>query len=261
MFIRLSGWINSMSYKINIKIITLFPEIFESLKYGVTGRAIKNNIVNIEYFNPRSYTENKYGKVDDRSYGGGPGMVMMVDPLQKALQAAKNKTKIKTILLTPQGSLLTHEKIKKLSEEQNIILVCGRYEGIDQRLIDLEIDEELSIGDYVLSGGELAAMVVIDALTRLIPEVLGDETSNQQDSFTDGLLEYPQYTRPEEIHGKKVPSVLLNGNHEEIRLWRLKQSLGKTYLKRPDLLKKRKLTTLETMLLSDFISELNEKKS
>ena len=244
----------------NINIITIFPEMFEALQYGIIGRAIKNNIVNIEYFNPRNYVENKYGKIDDRSYGGGPGLVMMVEPLRKAILEAKNKTiNAKKILLTPQGNLLTHEKTTKLSQEKNLILVCGRYEGIDQRLIDLEIDEELSIGDYVLSGGELAAMVLIDAITRLIPNVLGDETSNQHDSFTDGLLEYPQYTRPEKIYGNSVPEVLLNGNHEEIRRWRIKQSLGKTYLKRPDLLKNHKLTTFETMLLNEFISEMNEK--
>lgn len=240
----------------NIKIITLFPEIFDVLTYGITGRALENNIINIECFNPRAYTDNKYGKVDDRSYGGGPGMVMMVEPLRKAILDAKAKDSInKTIHLTPRGNLLNHEKVKAFSEEKNLILVCGRYEGIDERLIELEIDEELSIGDYILSGGEIAAMVVIDAITRLMPNALGDEDSAEQDSFSDGLLEYPQYTRPEIIAEKSVPKVLLGGNHEEIRQWRLKQSLGCTYLKRPELLKNRKLTTLESVLLSEFIEE------
>lgn len=246
-----------MSY--NIKVITLFPEMFEALKYGITGRALENNLINIQCFNPRAYTNDKYGKVDDRSYGGGPGMVMMVEPLQKAILDARKSTKSrihqKTIHLTPRGNLLNHEKVKALSQEENLILVCGRYEGIDERIIELEIDEELSIGDYILSGGEIAAMVVIDAITRLIPNALGDEDSAEQDSFSNGLLEYPQYTRPEIIAEKSVPKVLLSGNHKEIEHWRLKQSLGRTYLKRPELLKNRKLTTLETMLLSEFIEE------
>lgn len=240
----------------NIKIITLFPEIFDALKCGIVGRALENNLINIQCFNPRSYTNDKYGKVDDRSYGGGPGMVMMVEPLRKAILDAKNECQInRTIHLTPRGDLFNQEKAKALSQEKNLILVCGRYEGIDERLIDLEVNEELSIGDYVLSGGEAAAMVIIDAITRLMPNALGDENSAEQDSFSDGLLEYPQYTRPEIISEKSVPKVLLNGNHEEIRKWRLKQSLGCTYLKRPELLKNRKLTSLESMLLSEFIEE------
>ena len=246
----------------NIKIITLFPEIFDALKYGITGRALENNLIDIKCFNPRSYTTDKYGKVDDRSYGGGPGMVMMVDPLRKAILDAKSKCPAnKTIHLTPQGDLFNQKKAKTLSQEKSLILVCGRYEGIDERLIDLEIDEELSIGDYVLSGGEMAAMVIIDAITRLMPNALGDEDSAEQDSFSDGLLEYPQYTRPETIAEKSVPKVLLNGNHEEIRKWRLKQSLGRTYSKRPELLKNRKLTTLESMLLSEFIEENLKKEN
>lgn len=245
-----------MNYKITP--ITLFPEMFDALKHGVIGRAIENNIINIQCFNPRNYVTNKYGKVDDHPYGGGSGLVMMVEPLRKAILDAKKMAPAKTIHLTPRGSLLTHDKIKNLLKEQHLILVCGRYEGIDQRLIELEIDEELSIGDYVLSGGELAAMVIIDALARLMPNVLGNETSNQDESFTDGLLEYPQYTRPEKICEKSVPQVLLDGNHEKIRLWRLKHALGHTYLIRPDLLQKRKLTSLETMLLSEFLAETNE---
>jgi len=246
---------------LNIDIITIFHEMFDALKYGITGRALKNHLLALNYFNPRDYTENKYGKIDDHSYGGGPGMVMMVEPLRQAILDAKQKGPAKTILLTPQGRLLTQEKIKSLSQEKHLILICGRYEGIDQRLIDLEVDEELSLGDYVLSGGEIAAMSIIDAITRLIPGALGDDTSSESESFSDGLLEYPQYTRPEIIHGKSVPKTLLSGNHEEIRLWRLKQSLGKTYLKRPDLLKKRELTTLESMLLSEFLAENIENKN
>jgi len=247
-----------MTPAIHIDIVTIFHEMFTAMQYGITGRALQNHLVEINYFNPRDYAENKYGKIDDKSYGGGPGMVMMVEPLRKAILAAKKHSPAKTILLTPQGNLLTQEKVKAIAQNKHLILVCGRYEGIDQRLIDLEVDEEISIGDYILSGGEIASMALLDAIIRLIPGALGDDTSSLNDSFTDGLLEYPQYTRPEKIHEKSVPNVLLSGNHEEINRWRLQQSLGKTYIKRPDLLQKRKLTTLESVLLSEFVAKNRE---
>lgn len=227
----------------NISVITLFPEMFTALNCGVTGRAIEKKIVNIKYFNPRDYTHDKYRRVDDRPYGGGPGMVMMAQPLQDAILAAKQQYNgnAHTIHLTPQGTLLTQDKIKSFNKTMPLplILVAGRYEGIDERIIEAQIDEEISIGDYVLSGGELAAMVIIDAVTRLLPGALGHEDSAQQDSFMDGLLDYPHYTRPEIFNGQKVPNVLLSGDHKQIKEWRLNQALERTRLRRPDLLKKR----------------------
>ena len=226
----------------NINIITLFPEMFHALNYGVIGRAIEKKIINLKYFNPRDYTHDKHRRVDDRSYGGGPGMVMMAQPLQDAILAAKPGH---VIHLTPQGQLLTQNKIKSLVRarravpQRPLILVAGRYEGIDERVIESQIDEEISIGDYVLSGGELAAMVMIDAITRLLPGALGHEDSAQQDSFMDGLLDYPHYTRPEVFNGQKVPNVLLSGDHKKIADWRLKEAVKRTRLRRPDLLKKR----------------------
>lgn len=241
-------------------IITIFPEMFHALNYGITGRALLNKLISLNCINPRDFSQDNYNRVDDRPYGGGPGMVMMVEFLQKAILQAKDaanakKLTNKTIYLSPQGRLLDQTGIKKLLENQCITLVAGRYEGVDERLIELEIDEEWSIGDYVLSGGELAAMVMIDALTRTLPGALGDEDSAKQDSFVDGLLDYPHYTRPENIANIHVPEVLLRGNHEAIARWRLKQALGRTWLRRPDLLQKRHLTAQETMLLNEFIEE------
>jgi tRNA (guanine37-N1)-methyltransferase len=228
----------------NINIITLFPEMFNALNYGVIGRAIEKKIINLKYFNPRDYTHDKHRRVDDRPYGGGPGMVMMAQPLQDAILAAKRQCtgttpRALTIHLTPQGKLLDQNKIKSLIGARPLILVAGRYEGIDERVIESQIDEEISIGDYVLSGGELAAMVMIDAIARLLPGVLGHEDSAQQDSFMDDLLDYPHYTRPEVFNGQKVPNVLLSGNHKQIENWRFKKALERTRLRRPDLLKKR----------------------
>jgi tRNA (guanine37-N1)-methyltransferase len=241
-------------------IVTIFPEMFAALDYGILGRAKKNGLITTTYFNLRDFANNKYGRIDDHSYGGGPGMVMMFEPLQRAINAAKNanKTPAKVIHLSPQGQLLTEENVKRFLDkdaEKHLILIAGRYEGVDERLIEGEVDEEWSIGDYVLSGGEIAAMVFIDAITRLIPGALGDEESAKQDSFSDSLLDYPHYTRPEIIAGGKVPEVLLSGDHEAIHRWRLKQSLGRTWLRRPDLLTKRILTEEESELLNEFIRE------
>ena len=243
-------------FTMNFDVITLFPEMFTALNYGVIGRAINNDIVKLRLMNPRDYSNDKNKRVDERPYVGGPGMVMMAGPLSTAIkEAKKNNSLARTVLLTPQGQLLNQEKVNSLIKNQHIILVIGRYEGVDERLLTEDIDEELSIGDYVLSGGELAAMVLIDAMVRLLPNVLGDSNSAMQDSFMDGLLDCPHYTRPENFNGQKVPDVLLNGNHKEIFKWRLQQKLGRTFLRRPDLLKERKLTINEQSLLDEFLSK------
>lgn len=238
-------------------VITLFPDMFSMLDYGITGRALKEGLLNVQYYNPRDYTDNKYRNVDDRPYGGGPGMVMMVQPLQDAIRAARKAAPAKptVIHLTPQGKRLTQEAAETLAAKENLILIAGRYEGIDERLISLEVDEEWSIGDYVLSGGELAALTLIDVMTRLVPGALGHEDSVAEDSWSSGLLKYPQYTRPENFEGLSVPEVLLSGNHDKIARFRLKQSLGKTWLKRPDLLARKNLDAFELELLMEFIRE------
>ena len=246
-----------------IALVSLFPEMFTAVgDHGVTGRAVKQGLVTLRHSNPRDYTVDKHRTVDDRPYGGGPGMLMKIDPLQQAIAAAReavgaDATDVKVIYLSPQGQRFTHGKAVELAQEQALILVAGRYEGVDERLIEAEVDEELSIGDYVLSGGELAAMVVIDAVTRQLPGVLGHELSAQEDSYVDGLLDCPHYTRPEEYQGKRVPDVLLGGNHEEIRRWRLKQALGRTYERRPDLLQGRAMTPEEDKLLAEYLREHN----
>ena len=246
-----------------IALVSLFPEMFTAVgDHGVTGRAVKQGLVTLRHSNPRDYTVDKHRTVDDRPYGGGPGMLMKIDPLQQAIAAAReaigaDATDVKVIYLSPQGQRFTHGKAVALAQEQALILVAGRYEGVDERLIEAEVDEELSIGDYVLSGGELAAMVVIDAVTRQLPGVLGHELSAQEDSYVDGLLDCPHYTRPEEYQGKRVPDVLLGGNHEEIRRWRLKQALGRTYERRPDLLQGRAMTPEEEKLLAEYLREHN----
>ncbi|MBS0359234.1 MAG: tRNA (guanosine(37)-N1)-methyltransferase TrmD [Proteobacteria bacterium] len=239
----------------NIGVITLFPDMFEPLKSGITGRALKNQLLNLKTWNPRDFTTDNHRNVDDKPYGGGPGMVMMVQPIRDAVQAAKTEFQgaCKTIYLSPRGRLLNQTNVVEFASLKNLILVAGRYEGIDERLMDSVIDEEWSIGDYVLSGGELAAMVFIDAIIRLLPGAIGDEQSLSQESFTEGLLEYPQYTRPEVIDGKPVPRILLGGNHEHIRRWKLQQSLGLTFKRRPELLKQRILTTEEQQLLDEYI--------
>lgn len=239
----------------NFGVITLLPDMFNALNYGITGRAI-NNLLNISYWNPRDFTKDKHRTVDDRPYGGGPGMVMMAEPLQAAIQAAKKALPQATVvLLSPQGKLFNQDVAARCLKEKEIILVAGRYEGVDERLIELEIDEEWSIGDYILSGGELPAMIIIDAVARLIPGALGHEESAAKDSLSSGLLKHAQYTRPEIFQGLSVPEMLLSGNHEAIDRLRLKESLGRTWLKRPDLLAKMNLNKLQSELLSEFIEE------
>lgn len=248
---------------LKIAVVTLFPEMFAAVtEYGITARAVKQQLVAIQYWNPRTFTEDRHSTVDDRPYGGGPGMVMMVQPLRDAIDAAKAWTgaQAKVIYLSPQGRTLTQAGVRELVEYPNMVLVAGRYEGIDERLLQTVIDEEWSIGDYVLSGGELPAMVLIDALTRLLPGALNHAQSAEQDSFTDGLLDCPHYTRPEVFEGLRVPEVLLSGNHEHIRRWRLQQSLGRTWLKRPDLLHAINLTEEQQKLLTDFRRDLDNDK-
>lgn len=238
-------------------IVSLFPEMFQALNVGITGRALKEKLLEIKLWNPRDFATDKHQSVDDRPYGGGPGMVMMAEPLQAALHAAKQTATEKPIIiyLSPQGRRFDQEAAAELVAKKSVILLAGRYEGIDERIIEQEIDEEWSIGDYILTGGELAAMVMIDAVTRLIPGVVGDENSVSQDSLTSGLLKFPQYTRPENFAGSIVPNVLLSGHHQQIDQWRLKASLGKTWLRRPDLLAKKPLTEEENALLNEFIED------
>jgi len=241
-----------------IQVITLFPEQFRSLvDIGVTGRAIENGTVELALLNPRDFARDRHRTVDDRPYGGGPGMVMAVEPLRSTIRAARERAggRTRATLLTPQGSRLDQAAVRELAARSELILVCGRYEGIDERLIELEIDEEWSLGDYVLSGGELAAAVLIDAVTRLLSGVLGDEQSAEQDSFSAGLLDCPHYTRPEQIAGRSVPPVLLSGDHGAIERWRRKQSLGRTWLRRPELLQDLELDEYDRMLLAEFMAE------
>lgn len=241
-----------------IDVVSLFPEMFRVLSdYGVTGRAIQRGIVELGFWNPRDYSEDAHHTVDDRPYGGGPGMVMMMKPLREAIRRARHASTIpaRVIYLSPQGRKLDQQALKNLSCQQRLVLVCGRYEGVDERLISAEVDEEWSIGDYVLSGGELAAMVCIDGITRLLPEALGHALSAEQDSFVSGLLDHPHYTRPESIDGQSVPPVLLSGDHAAIHRWREKQSLGRTWLRRPDLLEKLDLSMEQQQLLDEFIRE------
>jgi len=241
-----------------IQVITLFPSEFASLvDIGVTGRGIRDGKVQLDLLNPRDFAIDRHRTVDDRPYGGGPGMVMAVEPLRSAIRAARAIAggKARVSLLSPQGRRLDQDAVEELAGRPELILVCGRYEGIDERLMQLEVDEEWSIGDYVLSGGELAAAVIIDAISRLQPGVLGDEQSAQQDSFSGGLLDFQHYTRPEEVGGLEVPPVLLSGDHRAIERWRRKQSLGRTWLRRADLLENLDLDTESRDLLAEFIQE------
>lgn len=238
-----------------IGIVSLFPEMFRAITdYGVTGRAVKSGLLSVQCWSPRDFTYDRHRTVDDRPYGGGPGMLMMVQPLREAIDAAKVSAGegAKVIYLSPQGRKLNQTGVCELADNQKMILVCGRYEGIDERVIQTEIDEEWSIGDYVLSGGELPAMTLIDSVARFIPGVLGHQASAEEESFADGLLDCPHYTRPEVLAGMEVPPVLLSGNHVEIRRWRLKQSLGRTWLRRPELLECLALTDEQAVLLAEF---------
>lgn len=244
-----------MSCQLWIGVITLFPEMFDAItQQGVISRAIKNGTIEFNSWNPRDFTHDKHRTVDDRPYGGGPGMLMMVQPLTDAINAAKAKAGegAKVIYLSPQGRKLDQQGVKQLANNDKLILVAGRYEGIDERVIQSIVDEEWSIGDFVLSGGELPAMTLIDAVSRLIPGVLGHELSAEEDSFANGLLDCPHYTRPEVLNGQRVPEVLLSGNHEKIRQWRLKQSLGRTWLRRPELINNLALTEEQQKLLAEF---------
>lgn len=237
-------------------LITLFPDSFAAItEHGITSRALKQELYQLNFWNPRDYTHDRHRTVDDRPYGGGPGMVMMVEPLRDAIHAAKAASgtdECRVIMLSPQGNKLDQQKVLELANIPQLILVAGRYEGIDERLIENEIDEELSIGDYVLSGGELGAMVVIDSVVRQLPGALGHQDSAEQDSFSNGLLDCPHYTRPEQFEGDAVPEVLLSGNHQLIKDWRLMQSLGRTADRRPDLLEKFDLDEKQQKLLQKY---------
>jgi tRNA (guanine37-N1)-methyltransferase len=242
--------------KLWVGVISLFPEMFDVFtQQGVFGRAVKNGIIDFNCWNPRNYALDKHRTVDDRPYGGGPGMLMMVQPLRDAICEAKQAAKAETgadakvIYLSPQGRKLDQQGVEELAQNQRLILVAGRYEGIDERVIESEIDEEWSVGDYVLSGGELPALTLIDAVARYVPGVLGHNLSAQQDSFSEGLLDCPHYTRPEYLETKQVPSVLLSGDHEAIRKWRLKQSLTRTWQRRPELLTNLALTEEQALML------------
>ena len=240
-------------------VVTLFPEMVSTaIGYGVTGRAIERGIVSLSTWNPREYTHDRHKTVDDRPYGGGPGMVMKYQPLHDAVNDAKQAgaRAAKVVYLSPQGKPVTQALLAEACNLSQLILVAGRYEGIDERFVELDCDDEWSIGDYVISGGELAALIVIDAVTRLLPGVLGDDDSAKQDSHSDGLLDCPHFTRPEQIDGHSVPAVLLGGNHGDIERWRMKQSLGRTRQRRPDLLEKKNLSPEQENLLREFIVEL-----
>jgi tRNA (guanine37-N1)-methyltransferase len=237
-------------------LITLFPEMFTALNYGILGRAKNRGLVSWDFWNPRDYTDNPHRKVDDATYGGGSGMVMQAQPLHRTIEAARNSNgQGNLIYLTPQGTPLDNPLVLKLAAMKTLYLVAGRYEGIDERLMELEPGLEISIGDYILSGGELAAMVLIDAITRQIPGAIDNNEAASTDSFAAGLLEYPHYTRPETINELAVPDLLLGGDHAKIARWRRKQALGRTWLKRNDLLQKIELTEADTMLLNEFIKE------
>jgi tRNA (guanine37-N1)-methyltransferase len=241
---------------IRFDVVTLFPEMFAAVaRCGVTGRALEAGLWRLATWNPRDFTTDNYRTVDDRPYGGGPGMVMMAEPLERALDAAQAAGAGPVVYLSPQGARLDHRKVMELAARPAVLLLCGRYEGVDERLIRRRVDEELSLGDFVLSGGEIAAMAVIDAVVRQLPGALGDATSALEESFAGGLLDCPQYTRPEVYRGERVPEVLLSGHHENIRRWRLKQALGRTWLRRPDLLAARALSEEEAQLLEEFRRE------
>lgn len=245
-------------------VVSLFPDMFAPFtQQGVIGRAVKSGTLSVDTFNPRDFTHDRHRTVDDRPYGGGPGMLMMVKPLTDAIQAAKKVggEKSKVIYLSPQGKPLDQAGVQSLANIDRTILICGRYEGIDERVIESHVDEEVSIGDYVLSGGELPAMVLMDAVARLVPGVLGHKASAVEDSFTDGLLDCPHYTRPEILDGQKVPYVLLSGDHEKIRQWRLMQSLGRTWQRRPELLNHLALTEEQQRLLELFQAQLQQDDS
>jgi len=244
----------------HIAVVTLFPEMFAAIsEQGISSRALQSGLVKLDCINPRDFTTDRHRTVDDKPFGGGPGMLMKSAPLKAAIAAGRERLagegRPHTVYLSPQGKPLNQGKVLELASRDGLVLVCGRYQGVDARLLETEIDEEVSLGDFVLSGGELAAMVLIDAMIRFQPGALGDEGSAREDSFANGLLHCPEYTRPQEIDGLAVPEVLLSGDHEAIRKWRLKQSLGVTWLKRPDLLESLELDQEQESLLKQFIDE------
>lgn len=242
----------------HISVITLFPEMFAAIAdYGISGRALRQGLLTLNLIDLRLFTEDRHRTVDDRPYGGGPGMVLKPEPLQRALKQARTDSgaEAKVICLSPQGKPLNQQAMGDFSDGGPLILLAGRYEGIDERIIEQEVDEQWSLGDYVLSGGELAAMVMIDAITRLLPGALGDAESAEQDSFMQGLLDYPHYTRPEQFEGRAVPPVLMSGNHADIQRWRQKQSLGLTWERRPDLLAALQLDPEQEQLLAEYQRE------
>ena len=241
---------------IRFDVVTLFPEMFAAVTAsGITRKALEAGLWRLQTWNPRDFTTDNYRTVDDRPYGGGPGMVMLAEPLEKALDAVHAAGGGEVIYLSPQGRKLDHEKVLELAGRSALTLLCGRYEGVDERLVRRRVQAELSLGDFVLSGGELAAMAVIDAVVRQLPGALGDGQSAAEESFAAGLLDCPQYTRPETYAGEKVPEVLLSGHHEQIRRWRLKQALGRTWLRRPELIAARQLSAQELKLLEEFKQE------
>ena len=241
---------------IRFDVVTLFPEMLAAVTAsGITARALQRGLWQVQAWNPRDFTTDAYRSVDDRPYGGGPGMVMLGEPLEKTLDAVRAAGGGAVLYLSPQGRRLDHAKVVEVAGRKAVTLLCGRYEGVDERLLRRRVDEELSLGDFVLTGGELAAMALIDAVVRQLPGALGDEESAVEESFADGLLDCPQYTRPERFAGERVPEVLLSGHHENIRRWRLKQSLGRTWLRRPDLIAARRLSDEETRLLDEFQRE------
>jgi tRNA (guanine37-N1)-methyltransferase len=241
---------------IRFDVVTLFPEMFTAVSgSGITSRALEAGLYSLTTWNPRHFTTDNYRTVDDRPYGGGPGMVMLAEPIERTLDAVKTAGGGRVVYLTPQGRKLDHRRVMELREERALTLLCGRYEGVDERLLERRVDEEVSIGDFVLSGGEIAAMALVDAVVRQLPGALGDDASALEESFADGLLDCPQYTRPEMYADRRVPEVLLSGHHENIRRWRLKQALGRTWLRRPDLLAARALSAEEQRLLEEFKQE------
>jgi tRNA (guanine37-N1)-methyltransferase len=239
-----------------VDVITLFPQLVEQvISCGVVRRAAEQGLLELHCWNPRDYTEDRHRTVDDRPYGGGPGMLMKVQPLQDTIDALrKQNADARLVYLSPQGKLVNQKILARQVKRESVILLCGRYEGIDERLIEREVDEEWSLGDYVISGGELAAMVCIDAMTRLLPGALGHDESAQQDSFSEGLLDCPHYTRPEEYRGERVPQVLMNGNHHDIDNWRQQQALGRTWQRRPELLEAIDLDARQRTLLDEYIA-------
>ena len=247
--------------EMQLGVVSLFPEMVSTVcEFGVVGRAEQRGLISLDIENPRDHTSDVHRTVDDRPYGGGPGMVMKFEPVAAAIEAAKGKLPdgCPVVYLSPQGQVFDQAMAKRFAELPGLVLLAGRYEGIDERLLESHIDVEVSLGDFVLSGGEIAAMAVIDAIVRLLPGVLGDDESAAQDSFMEGLLDHPHYTRPEEIQGLKVPDVLLSGDHAEIARWRYQQALGRSYLRRPDLVEKLDLSDEQQLLLDKFLKEQSQ---